>query len=81
MTRVKKEYMPEELYKKIQGSYVIDKPMIRKMKKSSVVMHCLPRVGEIKIEVDQDKRAVYLNKQVRNGLYIRMALLDLVLNK
>ncbi len=44
-------------------------------------MHPLPRVGEILEEVDDDPRSVYLTKQMRNGLYTRMALLNLVLGK
>jgi len=42
-------------------------------------MHPLPRVGEIDPEIDEDPRAVYLSSQVRNGMYVRMALLSLVL--
>jgi aspartate carbamoyltransferase catalytic subunit len=48
------------------------------MKKESIVMHPLPRVDEIAPEVDADPRAAYF-RQARNGLYIRMALLDKVL--
>jgi aspartate carbamoyltransferase catalytic subunit len=44
-------------------------------------MHPLPRVGEITMDVDLDKRAVYITKQMRNGMYVRMALLALVLRK
>ena len=44
-------------------------------------MHPLPRVGEIAISVDTDPRAVYLRSQVRNGMYLRMALVSLVLGK
>lgn len=81
VTRVKKEYMSEELYQKIQGSYVIDASVLAKMKKDSIIMHCLPRVGEINPDIDRDPRSVYLTKQVRNGMYVRMAILDLILNK
>ena len=79
VTRVKKEYMSDELYREVQGSYVINKAMIKYMKKDSIILHCLPRVGEISTEVDDDPRALYFSKQVRNGLYVRMALLDLIL--
>jgi aspartate carbamoyltransferase catalytic subunit len=41
-------------------------------------MHPLPRVNEIDVAVDKDHRAVYMHKQMRNGVYIRMALLTLV---
>lgn len=81
VTRVKKEYMSDELYKKIRGSYVVDKSIANKMKKKSIIMHCLPRIDEIAKEVDKDHRSIYMNRQIRNGLYIRMALLDLILRK
>lgn len=44
-------------------------------------MHPLPRVGEILEEVDDDPRAVYLRNQIRNGMYVRMAIISLVLGK
>ena len=50
------------------------------MKPKSIIMHPLPRIDEISQEVDGDKRAAYF-RQARNGLYIRMALLDILLNK
>ncbi len=81
VTRVKKEYMSEDLYHKVKGSYVVDKQMIQKMKKDSLIMHCLPRIDEINTDVDSDPRAIYFSKQVRNGLYVRMAILDLILRK
>lgn len=80
VTRVKKEYMSEELYHKIRSSYIVDKAIVGKMKKESIVMHCLPRIDEITVDVDGDPRAVYFSDQVRNGLYVRMALLSLVLS-
>lgn len=81
VTRVKKEYMSEQLYKTVQGSYVINKKILGQMKKESIILHCLPRVGEISTEVDDDPRALYLNQQVRNGLFVRMALINLILRK
>jgi len=81
VTRVKKEYMDKALYHRIQGSYIIDNSLVKRMKKKSLIMHPLPRVGEIAVEVDKDSRAVYLNKQMRNGMYVRMALLDMILRK
>ena len=81
VTRVKKEFMSEEIYNKIKGNYVVDKELINKMKQKSIVMHALPRIDEIATEVDSDPRAVYLRSQVRNGMYVRMALLALVLGK
>lgn len=79
VTRVKKEYMSEELYKEIKGSYIVDNSTAGKMKKKSLILHCLPRIDEIQTEVDSDPRSMYLTHQVANGLYLRMALLDLIL--
>lgn len=81
VTRVKKEYMTDVLYKRIQGKYIIDRKTVAKMKKKSIIMHPLPRVGEISVEVDLDERAVYFREQMRNGMYTRMALLASVLLK
>ncbi|MBM3283752.1 aspartate carbamoyltransferase, partial [Candidatus Gottesmanbacteria bacterium] len=52
VTRVKKEYMSEELYRQVQGSYIIDRSVVECMKNNSIIMHCLPRVGEIETSVD-----------------------------
>lgn len=81
VTRVKREYMSDQLYQQIKGSYVVDKKIASKMKKKSIIMHCLPRIDEIAREVDEDHRSIYMNRQIRNGLYVRMALLDLILRK
>lgn len=79
VTRVQKEWFKNEKeYKKAAKVYVINKEILAKAKKKMLLMHPLPRVGEIAYEVDNDKRAVYF-KQMRNGLYIRMALLKLIL--
>ncbi|RKY65351.1 MAG: aspartate carbamoyltransferase, partial [Candidatus Latescibacterota bacterium] len=55
-----------------------DKILLDIMKKDAIIMHPLPRVDEIAPEVDADPRAAYF-RQARNGLYIRMALLKMVL--
>lgn len=81
VTRVKKEFLPPVLYKKIEGKYIVDAKLVSKMKKKSIIMHNLPRIGEITTDVDKDPRAVYLRNQMRNGMYVRMALLALVLGK
>lgn len=81
VTRVKKEFMSEALYKEIKGKYIVNKATANKMKKTSIIMHALPRIDEIAKEVDLDPRAVYLGSQLRNGMYVRMALLALVLGK
>ncbi len=81
VTRVKKEFMAPALYKKIRGKYVVDKLTLTAMKKKSIVMHALPRIDEISTDIDSDPRSVYLRSQVKNGMYVRMALLALVLGK
>lgn len=81
-TRVQKERFTNlKDYEKLKFAYIIDKKMMAKAKKSAILMHPLPRVGEITVDVDDDPRALYLREQMRNGMYIRMALLDLILNK
>jgi len=79
-TRIQKERISslegaEEL---IKGSYVINQEIMNLMKKDAIVMHPLPRVDEILSEVDIDHRAAYF-RQAENGLYIRMALLQMLL--
>lgn len=78
-TRIQKERFsnPKE-YLKFKGCYQIDTALVQKMKKTSIIMHPLPRVDEILIEVDDSPKAVYF-KQAKYGLYIRMALLKFVL--
>src|SRR6266851_2012315 len=78
-TRIQKERFSDEAsYLALKGVYRIDASTLARMKKESIVMHPLPRVDEIAPEVDADPRAAYF-RQARNGLYIRMALLDKVL--
>lgn len=80
VTRVQKERFTDlDIYEKLKHRYVITKDTANKMKKSAIIMHPLPRVGEISLEVDLDHRSVYLREQMRNGMYIRMALLSLLL--
>ena len=81
VTRVKKEYMSESLYKSVKGSYVINKSLVEKMKEKSIILHCLPRINELSEKIDDDSRSLYFRDQLQNGLYVRMALLDLILNK
>ncbi|KAF9086729.1 hypothetical protein BGX29_001251 [Mortierella sp. GBA35] len=81
VTRVQKERF-EDLaeYERVKSAYVINNKMMSKAKTQMVVMHPLPRVSEIEPEVDFDQRAAYF-RQMRYGLYVRMALLALVLGK
>lgn len=79
VTRVQKEWFDSEKdYEKVKGCYVVDKKLMKKAKKDMAVMHPLPRVDEIATEVDDDPRAAYF-RQMRSGLYTRMALLKLIL--
>jgi aspartate carbamoyltransferase catalytic subunit len=64
----------------VRDVYVITPETMRSAKEVMVVMHPLPRVGEIAMEVDDDPRAAYF-RQMEYGLYIRMALLAMVLGK
>jgi aspartate carbamoyltransferase catalytic subunit len=78
-TRIQKERFADEAsYLALKGVYRIDASTLARMRKEAIVMHPLPRVDEIAPEVDADPRAAYF-RQARNGLYIRMALLDKVL--
>ena len=62
----------------LKGAYVIDPQVMKAAKKRAIVMHPLPRVGEISPEFDDDPRATYF-RQMEYGLYVRMALLAMVL--
>ncbi|HLQ60872.1 MAG TPA: aspartate carbamoyltransferase [Candidatus Acidoferrales bacterium] len=80
MTRIQKERFPDpEAYLELKGVYRMDAEAMRRLPEQAIVMHPLPRVDEIAPEVDADRRAAYF-RQARNGLHIRMALLDLVLS-
>ncbi|WP_051348582.1 aspartate carbamoyltransferase [Peribacillus kribbensis] len=75
-TRIQKErFDNEEDYKLAEGKYIITEELLKHMKSTCTILHPLPRAGEIEKEVDQDPRAAYF-RQARNGLFIRMALLE-----
>ncbi len=82
-TRVQKErFASLEEYEKVKNRFVVTQQLLNdRAGKDCILMHPLPRVGEILPEVDKDPRAVYLRSEVRNGMYIRMALLALILGK
>jgi len=81
MTRIQKErFHSAEDYREAAGKYILTPQRVLAMKPDAIIMHPLPRVDEIPPEVDDDPRARYF-QQARNGLYIRMALLYLLLNK
>jgi glycolate oxidase len=67
-------------YEKVKGAYVIDPPTMKAAKPRMIVMHPLPRVTEISMDFDEDPRAAYF-RQMEYGLYVRMALLAMVLGK
>lgn len=75
MTRVQKERFANiKDYNKVKDLFIFKKEYLRKMKKDAVIMHPLPKINEIDVEVDADPRAAYF-RQAQNGLYVRMALL------
>jgi aspartate carbamoyltransferase catalytic subunit len=79
MTRIQKErFDDKEAYDKLKGCFVVNKETMKQMSEGAIVMHPLPRVDEISPEIDSDPRAAYF-RQAKNGLYLRMALLKLVL--
>jgi aspartate carbamoyltransferase catalytic subunit len=79
-TRIQKErFADPEVYDALKGIYRIDKAAMALMRKYAILMHPLPRVDEIAPEVDDDPRSAYF-RQARNGLHIRMALLDKLLS-
>ena len=75
MTRVQKErFFNEEEYMRMKDYYILDKAKMELAKDDMIVLHPLPRVNEISVEVDDDPRACYF-KQVKYGMYMRMALI------
>ena len=75
MTRVQKErFFNEEDYIRMKDCYILDKAKMSLAKEDMIVLHPLPRVNEISVEVDDDPRAAYF-RQVQYGVYVRMALI------
>ena len=75
MTRVQKErFFNEEDYVRLKDFYILDKKKMEMASPDMLVLHPLPRVNEISVEIDRDPRAAYF-KQVKFGMYIRMALI------
>jgi carbamoyl-phosphate synthase/aspartate carbamoyltransferase/dihydroorotase len=80
-TRVQKERFDNaQDYNSVKGAYVIDAELMKSAPEKMIVMHPLPRVDEINADIDTDPRAAYF-RQMENGLYVRMAILALVLGK
>ena len=81
VTRVQKERFEDpEQYEQLKSCYVVDPELLSRARQDMIVMHPLPRVYELSMEVDDDPRAAYF-RQMENGMYIRMALLAAVLGK
>ena len=81
MTRVQKErFHSVDDYKAAASKYILTPEIVKTMKQEAIIMHPLPRVDEIPADVDSDPRARYF-EQAQNGLYVRMALLFLLLQK
>ena len=75
MTRVQRErFFNEEDYVRLKDFYILDKKKMKLARPDMLVLHPLPRVNEISVEVDSDPRAAYF-KQVQYGVYVRMALI------
>ena len=75
MTRVQKErFFNEDDYVRLKDYYILDEEKLKNAKKDLCIMHPLPRVNEIAVEVDDDPRACYF-KQAKYGKFIRMALI------
>ena len=81
VTRVQKERFEDpQDYENVKGTYIITSQSLAEAREDLVLMHPLPRVGEISMELDDDPRAAYF-RQMEYGMYVRMALLAMVLGK
>ena len=75
MTRIQRErFVTAEEYANLEGNYQLTAEKMKRAKKDMLVLHPLPRVNEISVEVDDDPRAAYF-PQVQYGVYVRMALI------
>ncbi len=81
MTRIQQErFADKSEYERLKNSYILTPDLVATMKADARILHPLPRVNEIAPEVDRDPRAAYF-RQARNGLYVRMALLQSILTE
>lgn len=81
ITRIQKErFLSEAEYEKACGHFVLTPHLMTRAKRKMIVMHPLPRIFEISKEFDTDPRAAYF-RQAEYGMYVRMALLAMVLGK
>ena len=75
MTRVQRErFFNEEDYIRLKDRYILDLEKIENAKEDLMILHPLPRVNEIAVEVDNDPRALYF-EQAKNGMFVRMSLI------
>ena len=75
MTRVQRErFFNEEDYIRLKDTYILDLKKLETAKPGLAILHPLPRVNEIAVEVDSDPRALYF-EQAKNGMFVRMALI------
>lgn len=82
VTRVQKERFTDlDVYEKTKFAYIVTPTLLKRAKKTAIIMHPFPRVGEITMDVDLDPRALYIREQMPNGMYVRMALLSLLLDR
>lgn len=80
MTRIQKErFKSAQQYQSLKDSFILTMADVKQMKPAAIILHPLPRVNEIAPAVDSDPRAQYF-EQVKNGLFLRMALLDQIYN-
>lgn len=78
MTRVQKErFKSDKEYQAVKDDFILTPDLVKQMKKDAIILHPLPRVNEIAVEIDEDPRALYF-AQVKNGLFLRMALLSYI---
>lgn len=80
-TRVQKErFANKRAYERLKLSFILTKKLVAGYAgKNTLLMHPLPRVGEVELTLDNDPRSIYLTTQVKNGMYVRMALFKLIL--
>lgn len=81
MTRVQGERFPDPLeYERVKNAYILDNSMLENSKDTMRVLHPLPRVNEINVDVDENPKAYYF-QQAKNGVYVRQALIAAILGK
>ena len=79
MTRVQKErFFNEEDYIRLKDTYILTPDKLHDAKEDMAILHPLPRINEIHVDVDEDPRAAYF-QQARNGVFVRMALMLMLL--